>query len=89
MILFNLIFFYSLTDQIEMALFVLRYVSNLSIFALGLRAPGIATDSDYHTLIDSSTTQSRYYQRVSNYLFCITYIIEKVLIPTVIFVEIR
>ncbi|RLU15388.1 hypothetical protein DMN91_012382 [Ooceraea biroi] len=32
----------SLTDQIEMALFVLRYVSNLLIFALGLRAPGIA-----------------------------------------------
>lgn len=80
-----------MTDQIEMALFVLRYVSNLLIFALGLRAPGIAGnfDSDYRTLIDSSTIQSRYYQRVSSYLFCIVYIIEKVLIPTEIFVEIR
>ncbi|XP_072744876.1 ATP-binding cassette sub-family B member 6 [Anoplolepis gracilipes] len=55
----------SLTDQIEMALFVLRYVSNLLIFALGLRAPGIAGnfDSDYRTLNDGSTTQSRYYHR--------------------------
>ncbi|KAM0730260.1 ATP-binding cassette sub-family B member 6 [Formica fusca] len=55
----------SLTDQIEMALFVLRYVSNLLIFALGLRAPGIAGnfDSDYRTLNDGSTISSRYYQR--------------------------
>ncbi|XP_011635497.1 ATP-binding cassette sub-family B member 6, mitochondrial [Pogonomyrmex barbatus] len=57
----------SLTDQIEMALFVLRYASNLLIFALGLRAPGIANnfDSEYHTLHDS-TTRSRYYQRISD-----------------------
>lgn len=49
-----------------MALFVLRYVSNLLIFALGLRAPGIAgnLDPDYHMLDDDSTMQSRYYQRV-------------------------
>ncbi|XP_032669013.1 ATP-binding cassette sub-family B member 6, mitochondrial [Odontomachus brunneus] len=55
----------SLTDQIEMALFVLRYVSNLLIFALGLRAPGIGghLDPDYRILNDGSTTQSRYYQR--------------------------
>ncbi|EZA48612.1 ATP-binding cassette sub-family B member 6, mitochondrial [Ooceraea biroi] len=55
----------SLTDQIEMALFVLRYVSNLLIFALGLRAPGIAGrfDSDYRSLNDGSSMQSRYYQR--------------------------
>lgn len=51
-----------------MALFVLRYVSNLLIFALGLRAPGIAgnLDPDYRILNDGSTTQSRYYQRVSH-----------------------
>ncbi|XP_067215376.1 ATP-binding cassette sub-family B member 6 isoform X2 [Linepithema humile] len=55
----------SLTDQIEMALFVLRYISSLLIFALGLRAPGITGnfDPDYHVLHDSSTMQSRYYQR--------------------------
>lgn len=51
-----------------MALFVLRYISNLLIFALGLRAPGITGnfDPDYHVLNDNSTMQSRYYQRVSN-----------------------
>ncbi|KAG7209714.1 hypothetical protein KM043_011349 [Ampulex compressa] len=54
----------SLTDQIEMALFVLRYVSNLVIFALGLRAPGIfgGSESDYHTLNDGPINQSRYYE---------------------------
>lgn len=71
-----------------MALFVLRYVSNLLIFALGLRAPGIAGnfDSDYRTLNDGSTISSRYYQRVSNYIL---YINEKMLILTVVFVETR
>ncbi|EFN81504.1 ATP-binding cassette sub-family B member 6, mitochondrial [Harpegnathos saltator] len=55
----------SVTDQIEMALFVLRYVSNLLIFALGLRAPGIAgnQDSDYRILNDGLTRQSQFYQR--------------------------
>ncbi|KAK2576197.1 hypothetical protein KPH14_008402 [Odynerus spinipes] len=54
----------SLTDQIEMALFVLRYVSNLVIFAAGLRAPGISsnTDPEYRTLDNGTTSQSRYYQ---------------------------
>lgn len=58
----------SLTDQIEMALFILRYVSNLLIFALGLRAPGIASnfDSDYRTLHDDTIIRSRYYQRRSD-----------------------
>jgi len=62
-----------------MGLFILRYVCNLLIFALGLRAPGIASifDSDYH-ILDGSTTQSRYYQRVSSYLFCIAYMIESI-----------
>ncbi|XP_011705031.1 PREDICTED: ATP-binding cassette sub-family B member 6, mitochondrial [Wasmannia auropunctata] len=57
----------SLTDQIEMALFILRYVSNLLIFALGLRAPGIGGnfDSDYRTLNDT-IIRSRYYQRRSD-----------------------
>ncbi|XP_029043529.1 ATP-binding cassette sub-family B member 6 [Osmia bicornis bicornis] len=54
----------TLTDQIEMALFVLRYVSNLIIFALGLKAPGIAgsVDSEYSNLPDGPTTRPRYYQ---------------------------
>ncbi|XP_076759855.1 ABC transporter ATP-binding protein/permease Hmt-1 [Xylocopa sonorina] len=55
----------TLTDQIEMALFVLRYVSNLIIFALGLKAPGITSDNAtpvYGTLPSDSTMQSRYYQ---------------------------
>lgn len=62
------IFYYRPSDQIEMSLFVLRYVSNLMIFALGLRAPGISgySDSDYHTLNDT-TTNSRYYRNVSCY----------------------
>lgn len=53
----------SLTDQIEMGLFVLRYVSNLMIFAIGLKAPGIFpyTDPEYHTLDNATTSQSRYY----------------------------
>ena len=52
-----------------MALFILRYVSNLLIFALGLRAPGIAInfDSDYRVLNDDTVIRSRYYQQtVSN-----------------------
>lgn len=52
-----------------MALFILRYVSNLLIFALGLRAPGIASnvDSDYHMLSDGTIVRSQYYrERVSD-----------------------
>lgn len=58
---------YRLTDQIEMALFIVRYISTLTIFALGLKAPGITrnTDPDYHTLNDDPATQTRYYQGVS------------------------
>lgn len=54
----------TLTDQIEMALFVLHYVSNLIIFALGLKAPGLTgnTAPEYRTLHDGPTTRSRYYQ---------------------------
>jgi len=49
-----------------MALFILRYVSNLLIFALGLRAPGIGSnifDSDYRVLNDDTVIRSRYYQQ--------------------------
>ncbi|XP_063984581.1 ATP-binding cassette sub-family B member 6 isoform X2 [Diachasmimorpha longicaudata] len=53
----------TLSDQIEMALFVLRYVSNLMIFALGLRAPGIIGHSeiDYGSLNDDMGSRSAYY----------------------------
>ncbi|XP_043280295.1 ATP-binding cassette sub-family B member 6 [Venturia canescens] len=52
------------TDQIEMALFVLRYVSSLVIFALGLRAPGIIgnLEANYQTLDDGPNFRTRYYQ---------------------------
>ncbi|XP_012278469.1 ATP-binding cassette sub-family B member 6, mitochondrial [Orussus abietinus] len=53
----------STTDRVEMALFVLRYVSGLMIFALGLRAPGVigSSDNEYHTFNDTAETRSRYY----------------------------
>lgn len=51
------------TDQVEMALFVLRYVSNLMIFALGLKAPGITSSQpEYHSFGDGQSAWSRYYQ---------------------------
>ncbi|XP_074036436.1 ABC transporter ATP-binding protein/permease Hmt-1 isoform X1 [Leptinotarsa decemlineata] len=40
------------TDQIEMALFVLRYITCLLIFLLGLKAPGIIQNVDYFNLND-------------------------------------
>ncbi|KAF2900621.1 hypothetical protein ILUMI_05560 [Ignelater luminosus] len=43
------------TDQIEMALFVLRYISCLMIFVLGLKAPGIMQNVDYFSLNDSTS----------------------------------
>ncbi|CAH2003078.1 unnamed protein product [Acanthoscelides obtectus] len=43
----------SLTDEIEMALFVLRYVTCLLIFFLGLKAPGIMQNIDYFSLNDA------------------------------------
>ncbi|KAE8740122.1 ABC-transporter, subfamily B member 03 [Frankliniella occidentalis] len=48
----------TLTDKIEMALFVLRYVSCLGIFVLGLRAPGIMTYRDYYN-IGSASSEAR------------------------------
>lgn len=48
-------FSFRLKDQVEMALFVLRYISCLAIFLLGLRAPGIMQNEDYFSLNDSNT----------------------------------
>lgn len=45
---------FSLTDQIEMGLFVLRYISCLMVFVLGLKAPGIMQNVDYFNLNDST-----------------------------------
>ncbi|XP_028139808.2 ATP-binding cassette sub-family B member 6 [Diabrotica virgifera virgifera] len=39
-----------LTDQLEMALFILRYIACLLIFFLGLKAPGIVNEVDYYML---------------------------------------
>ncbi|XP_051175300.1 ATP-binding cassette sub-family B member 6 [Leptopilina boulardi] len=54
----------TLTDQIEMSLFVLRYVSSLLIFAIGLRAPGIFGNVwlDYENLQNQQHSRSQYYQ---------------------------
>lgn len=46
----------SLSDQVEMAFFILRYISCLVIFLLGLKAPGIMQNSDYFNLNDSTNT---------------------------------
>jgi ATP-binding cassette subfamily B (MDR/TAP) protein 6 len=42
------------SDQIEMGLFVLRYISCLLMFLLGLKAPGITQNINYFTLNDST-----------------------------------
>lgn len=56
---FDVFFFIVLTlsrtsDQIEMGLFVLRYISCLLMFLLGLKAPGITQNINYFTLNDST-----------------------------------
>ncbi|XP_050299608.1 ATP-binding cassette sub-family B member 6-like [Anthonomus grandis grandis] len=43
-----------LENKVEMSLFVLRYVSALLLFLLGLKAPGIIRNIDYFSLDDSS-----------------------------------
>lgn len=43
---------FSLTDQLEMTLFVLRYCCCLLMFLLGLKAPGIMQNVDYFSLND-------------------------------------
>lgn len=44
--------YFSLTDQVEMSLFVLRYITCLLIFLMGLKAPGIMQNIDYFSLND-------------------------------------
>lgn len=58
---------FRLTDQIEMALFVLRYVCSLLIFAIGLRAPGIvfSTLPDYQQFQNDQRTRSQFYREVN------------------------
>ncbi|KAL0103387.1 hypothetical protein PUN28_017568 [Cardiocondyla obscurior] len=56
----------SVTDQIEMALFILRYICSMLIFGLGLRAPGIVhmtSDRDIIEILnDINNLQTRYYR---------------------------
>lgn len=47
--------FARLTDEIEMGMFVTRFVSCVILFVLGLRAPGIMTTRDYLNLNNSSS----------------------------------
>lgn len=49
-------------DKVEMTFFVLRYVSGLFIFILGLKAPGIAShyDDDHDRLIDENSVSDIY-----------------------------
>nr|CAD7263898.1 unnamed protein product [Timema shepardi] len=64
----------TLSDKIEMALFVLRYVSCLAIFIFGLRAPGITSARDYFNLnhsvsshhIQSDVAAARYAMQTNN-----------------------
>ncbi|XP_044763694.1 ATP-binding cassette sub-family B member 6 [Coccinella septempunctata] len=42
------------SDKIEMALFVIRYISCLLMFLLGLKAPGITQNIDYFNLHDTT-----------------------------------
>lgn len=44
----------TLSDEIEMGLFILRYICCLLLFVLGLKAPGIQLNRDYFNLSDSS-----------------------------------
>ncbi|XP_017781479.1 PREDICTED: ATP-binding cassette sub-family B member 6, mitochondrial [Nicrophorus vespilloides] len=44
----------STTDEIEMSLFIIRYVTSLLLFILGLKAPGIMQNIDYLSLNDGT-----------------------------------
>lgn len=46
--------FKGLSNKIEMSLFILRYISCLVLFVLGLKAPGIIQNIDYFSLNDPS-----------------------------------
>ncbi|XP_063219275.1 ATP-binding cassette sub-family B member 6 [Bacillus rossius redtenbacheri] len=45
----------TLSDKVDMAIFVIRYISCLIVFVLGLRAPGIMTTRDYFNLNHTSS----------------------------------
>lgn len=53
--------FTSLKDRVEMSLFVMRYISYLLIFVLGLKAPGILThrEDDYIHLQNDNNAENR------------------------------
>lgn len=51
-------YIFSLSDRIEMVLFILRYISCLILFVLGLKAPGIMQTVDYFSLNDSTNNVS-------------------------------
>ncbi|EFA05094.1 ATP-binding cassette sub-family B member 6 [Tribolium castaneum] len=53
-------------DQIEMGLFVVRYLSCLLIFLLGLKAPGITQNINYFTLNDSTRNLPPQQDRTEN-----------------------
>ncbi|XP_060533810.1 ATP-binding cassette sub-family B member 6 [Cylas formicarius] len=44
----------STSDQISMSLFVIKYIMCLSLFVLGLKAPGIPQNTDYFSLNDAT-----------------------------------
>ncbi|XP_030748456.1 ATP-binding cassette sub-family B member 6, mitochondrial-like [Sitophilus oryzae] len=44
----------TLSDKVEFSFFILRYISLLVLFILGLKAPGIVQNIDYFSLNDSS-----------------------------------
>lgn len=58
-----------------MALFVLRYVSSLLIFALGLKAPGINgnPDGNYRTLNNDGDSRPRFRQNVTHFTLFVHY----------------
>lgn len=58
-----------------MSLFVLRYVSCLGIFVLGLRAPGIVTLRDYYNQSSSSEARIPIIEvRIGSKQSCVLYI---------------
>jgi len=50
--------FARLTDEIEMGVFVARFMSCVILFVLGLQAPGIMTTRDYASLSNSHSQHS-------------------------------
>ncbi|KAK4877973.1 hypothetical protein RN001_010479 [Aquatica leii] len=55
-----------INDEIEMALFILRYISSLIIFVLGLKAPGVLRSTDYSQL-NEATNNGELQENVSTW----------------------